>query len=1049
MIKINIIKGRKISVFLWIFFLYAGSFSIAQNTSTSLNQDEFEVQLFESISAGNDTLFRLLIHDNRLMVKPAFLKLTEESLKLELDGNQEEAKQDMEYAELIAINFNEIFNEKCLLIVVDDFKNLTIQQKKLKFKADSLNNLGTSLRSSRETSGQAIEHYLDALKIYEKIGDDYGQAFVLGGLGLIYSSLDYQTSYSYYQKALEIRQMIDDKQLIGNSLNSIGTIYYNYFNDYEQAIVYYDKAATIRKEIEDWWNLGNTITYKAVAYEKLDQYESAIKYFKQSCEINSRSGNRPRMAEALIKSGAIQVSIGKYNEALEDFEVSLGIYREINDTVGIGDVLTQMGFAYTLMGDYTTAIEKCTEALQLMIYSNDTWGMAGAYNNMGIIYQSAKRLDKAAEYYEKALNNYEELQDIQSIIITLTNIGTVYHDQGDYAKAEEYHSRGLQLSREINSKLNQMNCLLNIANDQSRLKKFDEAYSNYQESLQLAESLNNPEVKWKTIVGMAENFEERGEYEKAIELNEKGLAIIEEIRRSIKSDEFKATYMARERYVFEDVINMLCELHEKDNTNDYDVKSFQLAEQSKSRALLDLLAESLANVSEGADTALLAEQDKILAELNRAKHRLEAKSTNDNADEQLIMSLKEDIRNHEEALNALKTEIRETNPKYAELQYPQPVSLNELQIICLDKNTIMLEYSLGDTSSWLWVINRNSLELIKLSDRNTLKEQIELMRFALQNPEQVGIEFFTEVSYRLYQHLIQPAEPYIPKNCNLVIIPDGILNYLPFEVLLTNREKSSEKQFYADLSYLVLNHPINYAQSANVLYNLLATRDDESNTDNINHGLIAFGDPVYANENDPDFLIRKGLGRLEYSGREVERIACFFPEKESKTFLRETATEENLKTEHDLAKFKYIHFATHGLIDEQNPDFSSLVFTQGINSEEDGFLQVPEIFNLRLNASLVVLSACQTGLGKMIRGEGMVGLTRAFLYAGTPSVVVSLWNVSDFSTSNLMEEFYRNLIENNLAKTKALQKAQLSMIKNEQYAHPFYWAPFILLGDWQ
>ena len=1048
MVKIYNTKGRIITLSLWIILLSTGSFSLAQKASLPLTQDEFEVQLTESISEGNENLFKSLIQDNRLTVKPVVLELAAKSLELELNGNQKEAKKDLEYAELIAINFNEIFNEKCLLNIVDDLKNWTIPEKILKFKADSLSNLGTSLRSNRETSGQAIDYYLSALVIYEKIGDEYGQAVVLGGLGFIYWYIDYQTALSYYQKALVAREKIDDKQLISASLNGIGLVYSRFVGDYEQAIEYFDKAAAIRTGIEDWSNLGTTISYKAEVYENLGQFELASKFFKQAFEINKKSGNQLRMAEAMLHSATNLYNIGKYNEALEDLEVSQEIYRAINDTIGIGDVLNQMGFLYALLGDYSTAIEKCTESLELMISINNTWGIAGAYNNMGIIYQSAKRLDKAAEYYEKALENYEALQDVESTIITLNNIGTVYYDQGEFEKAEECHSRGLQLSREINSKISQLHCLLNMANDQNRLEKLDEAYSNYEASLQLAESLNNSEGKWKTMVGMAENHKIRGEYDKAIEYNEKGLAIIEEMRRSMQSDEFKASYMARERYAFEDVINMLGELHEKDNRRGYDIKSFQLAEQCKSRALLDLLTESIANVHEGANRDLLAEQNKILTKLNQAKQQLEAESMHDDTDEQLIISLKKDINSNEEALNALKAKIRATNPKYAELQYPQPVSMSELQTSCLDKNTIVLEYSLGDTSSWLWVINRNNIHLIKLSDRNTLQEQIELLRFALQNPEQVNIDFYTEASYRLYQLLIQPAEPFIPKKCNLVIVPDGILNYLPFEVLLTHGEKSSEKQSYTDLSYFILNHPINYAQSASVLYNLLTTRDDESKTGNVSHGLVAFGDPVYASENDPDFLIRKGLGRLEHSGREVEKIATYFPENESKIYLRETATEENVKSENALAKFKYIHFATHGLIDEQNPDFSSLVLTQDKNSKEDGFLQAVEIFNLKTNASLVVLSACQTGLGKMIRGEGMVGLTRAFLYAGTPSVVVSLWNVSDVTTANLMEEFYSNLIDGNLTKTKALQKAQLSMIRDEQYAHPFYWAPFILIGDW-
>lgn len=165
--------------------------------------------------------------------------------------------------------------------------------------------------------------------------------------------------------------------------------------------------------------------------------------------------------------------------------------------------------------------------------------------------------------------------------------------------------------------------------------------------------------------------------------------------------------------------------------------------------------------------------------------------------------------------------------------------------------------------------------------------------------------------------------------------------------------------------------------------------------------------------------------------------------------MKENATEENVKKPGNLAKFNYIHFATHGTINDQKPDLSSLVLTKGSNSAEDGLLQANEIFNLKLKADLVVLSACRTGLGKLVRGEGFIGLTRAFMYAGTPSVLVSLWSVSDISTATLMGEFYRNLVKNKLSKTDALRKAQLNLLVNEKFSHPFYWAPFILVGDWK
>jgi CHAT domain-containing protein len=434
---------------------------------------------------------------------------------------------------------------------------------------------------------------------------------------------------------------------------------------------------------------------------------------------------------------------------------------------------------------------------------------------------------------------------------------------------------------------------------------------------------------------------------------------------------------------------MLCSFHEKDKTKGYDILAFQYAERSKSRVLLELLTESAANIN------------------------------------------------------------KETDQKSEALKHPEPVSLKEAQALCPDKNTVILEYSVGDSSSCLWVITQSAHQLFRLPPRKLLQEQIESFRFALLNPDQTNNEFFTRGGYSLYQKLLQPAEPYLTKKTKLIVIPDGILNYLPFEVLLTENKGINTGTPYSVLPFLIKKYPVSYVQSASVLKSLLSEQSGVRQADPGNKKLVAFGDPVYENVNDTSRSSSKNYQRLEYTGKEIENIASLFKKGNADIYLRGDATEENIKREGELKKFNYVHFATHGFIDEAKPDLSSLVLTQDNNSEEDGFLQATEIFNLNLNADLVVLSACQTGLGKLIRGEGMVGLTRAFMYAGTPSVLVSLWSVKDASTATLMTDFYKNLIKEKLSKTEALRKAQLSMLGDEKFAHPFYWAPFVIVGDWR
>lgn len=999
---------------LFIFFFSANPVT-ASPQSQQLTQTEFSEVLRKAYIQNNDQLFDSMIKDHRLIVKPLVNDLITESIRNELKGKTAESKQAQGIAKQVATSFEKIFGEKSLTVAVSYLTFWTKEEKEKKLVADSLYALGTKFRLGKEPI-MAIENLQKALDIYHNIQDERGEAEVLGGFGATYFDQDYQKSFSYYQEALKKREEVDDRQLIGNTLNSLGSVYLKYFEDFPRAIFWFNKAEAIRTGLGDLNALHTTQSLKANAY---------------------------------MASGEKLNNTGKYAEALENLEKALEINRILNERSDIGYALNQMGFVYSNLGEYNIAVDKINEAAAIMKEENNIIGLAAVYNQLGIVLQMSGRVEKASEYFNNSLKIYEENKDQANEIALLSNLGTLFFDTKDYIKAEAYHLKALQISRELKDKELEVNCLLNLANDQSLLGKLFEARSTYKSGLEIARSLNSSDLIWKLIAGMAENYERVGEYDKAIELNDSALKILEGMRSTLQSEEQKASFMARERFAFEYVINMLSGFYEKDKTKGYDILAFQYAERSKSRAFLDLLAESFANIKEGVNNKLLKNQDEMLVSLTQAKQLLEKGSNTAQPDPQTIEELKGKIKGLEEDLSKIKQEIRKTNPRYADLHYPKPVSLEEAQALCPDRNTVILEYSVGDSSSSLWVITRSSHQLFRLPARKALQEQIESFRFALLNPDQSNNEFFTKGGYSLYKELLQPAEPYFTKKSKLVIIPDGILNYLPFEVLLTDNMGIDPGTSYKNIPFLVKKYPASYGQSASVLKSLLSEQKGIKGSDTDNKKLIAFGDPVYENANDTSRSSGYSYKRLEYSGKEIENIASSFKKGNVEVYLRNDATEENVKREGELKKFNYVHFATHGFIDEAKPDFSSLVLTKTNNSEEDGFLHATEIFNLNLNADLVVLSACQTGLGKLVRGEGMVGLTRAFMYAGTPTVMVSLWSVSDVSTSTLMGEFYRNLVKEKLSKTDALRNAQLSMLGNEKFAHPFYWAPFVIIGDWR
>jgi len=335
-----------------------------------------------------------------------------------------------------------------------------------------------------------------------------------------------------------------------------------------------------------------------------------------------------------------------------------------------------------------------------------------------------------------------------------------------------------------------------------------------------------------------------------------------------------------------------------------------------------------------------------------------------------------------------------------------------------------------------------------LPPRVRIAERVELLRYALADPSRGTAADYERSALALYRDVVAPVADLLEPGGGLIVVPDGVLSYVPFEALVMDSTGASD---YGSLAYLGRRVAISYAPSSSVLRTIRSGGDGVRPAPTMD--LVAFGDPVFAGElsamRSGPSVLGEDLARLPYTGDEVRTIGELFPEGRTRIFLREDATEEAVLSGNALAGARFVHFATHGIVDEDHPDFSGLALSATDGEAGDGFLQVAEIFNLHLDADLVVLSACETGLGRMVRGEGLLGLTRAFLYAGASSLVVSLWSVADRSTSELMKRFYGSLVNEKQSRSVALKDAKLSMLDDPEFAHPFNWAPFVLIGDWQ
>jgi CHAT domain-containing protein/tetratricopeptide (TPR) repeat protein len=602
--------------------------------------------------------------------------------------------------------------------------------------------------------------------------------------------------------------------------------------------------------------------------------------------------------------------------------------------------------------------------------------------------------------------------------------------------------------------------------------------------------------------------------EKAIENYREAIATIETLREGgIRADEARTTFLATMQNVFEEAVEALATMSllatvapgPTPESLGYASEAFKVSEQIRARSLLDLLAETNSEITEGVPPDLLKRKQANLEKQQEIAGQLTGIVVAADQQKKKPGDLEEELDKLQAEFDSLENEIRTASPKYAALTAGKPLALAEIQQQVLDDRTALLEYSLGNDQSFLWVITKSGVTLYKLPPRSAIdklatdfRAQLIPSRFQRRivgidvaadtqrgigvagNPNPEDAAGLIAASNALYKVVLEPAAATITDK-RLLVVADGALNYVPFEALVTSAASAD----FSAAPYLIKTHEIIYTPSASVIAAIRQQTIKPSG-----RSMLVVADPVFNSVDDrargaataaPSSETR-GLGlasavadvaglqggaattanatanmqglplaRLNGTRVEADQISKLAKAAggQADVWLDLDASEENLETR-DTNKYRVIHIATHGLLDAERPQFTGLVLSLIGNKNQDGFLRTDEVFNLRLGAPLVMLSACETGLGKEKRGEGVMGLTRAFLYAGAPTVGVSLWSVADKSTAELMTEFYKRLLASDTAAAGAsLRDAQLAMIEGKKYSAPFYWAPFVLVGDWR
>ncbi len=782
----------------------------------------------------------------------------------------------------------------------------------------------------------------------------------------------------------------------------------------------------------------------ALATMSLGRIVESISLFKEAAILSGEAGpdevSRIQMS-ALDRAGRLSRLIGRYEDALWCFKQALQLYRLRQDRAGEILMLSHLGAVYADTGDFTNAAQLLQEALPLAQRLPNRQLEKSLLTRFMIVERGRGNLAVALQLGEEALaiepRPVENASNKQPLLLTMElqyNLGLVYALLDQHPKAIAMYQLALQRAREVHVPQVQAFALAELAWSQFKTGESQTALETAAQSLTtLRQGGGNKHFESRVLFIRAETQRALGRNAVALDSYRQAIATLEQARGlSIPTEISRAGIVASRHQVFAGAIDFLL-------SQQHTAEALEVAEAYHARAFLDVLAEAGIESSQELSREQKEEENQLFAQIAQVQKelwKLELKPDDE-------ARLNRQVGEAETALETFRLKVRRANLRYAHVASPPLMKPARIAPELLDADTAFVEFVLSEKKSFAWIIQRDQLHSVTLP----AGPEIEAAVAAYRNEFSGKINSLTALQamsrqkaqgQQLYQKLFQPLEPYLATARKLIIVPDGALAYLPFETLVSGT------------TYLLERFAISYAPSASALAALRTSQSAaHSSAPHEAKGLIAFGDPVYAPSGQPQPALARNsdLKQLPYTRTEVNEIAALFPTLERRVFLGLDAQEQNVKTQ-PLQEYRYIHFAAHSYINEDHPARSGIILSRLTDSNEDGMLQISEVMRLKLNADLVTLSACRTGLGKLLHGEGMIGLTRAFFYAGTKSVVVSLWNVNDIATASLMKSFYQNLRQGK-TKEDALRLAKLELLKGPQRAwrHPYYWAAFVLVGE--
>ncbi|MBD1903802.1 MULTISPECIES: CHAT domain-containing protein [Cyanophyceae] len=815
-----------------------------------------------------------------------------------------------------------------------------------------------------------------------------------------------QNLKSKIQNSQVLAQTPDARKAEADQLNEQG-IQQAQTGQVETALQSFQQALTIYREIKDRLNEGTTLGNLGVAYDLLGDYAKAIEYYQQSLALTKSIKDRLTEGRVLGNLGAVYYSLGDYATAIEYHQQHLAIAQEIKDRFREGKSLGNLGVAYAALGDYAKAIEYHQQSLAIAKSIEDRQGEGNSLGNLGDAYAALGDYAKAIEYHQQHLAIAKSIKNPLHEGQSLGNLGTAYYFLRDYAKAIEHYQQSLAIAKAIKDRQGEGDALGGLGVAYSSLGDYAKAIEHYHQSLAIAQEIGDKDGEGTTLHNLGATFFKSGNLTQAETNLRAGIEARESLRERLgDNDAYKVSIFEQQAGTYRHLQKVLIA---QNKTND----ALEIAERGRARAFVELLASRNATTSNSPNSPITPPTIDLLQQI--------AKQQNATLVEYSIIGDDFKIKDKEETHES-ELYIWVIKPT-GEVTFRS----SDLEPLWQQQNTSLAELVTNSRKS-IGIRNRSepATVVVELSPQ-AQQRQLAQQRQKLQ---------------QLHQLLIEPIANLLPTDpqARVIFIPQSALFLVPFPALID-----------ASGQYLIEKHTILTAPSIQALD---LTRKQRQRLGNSKRGagignqisnsqMLIVGNPLMPKVRNSKTGTKEQLSYLKGAEKEAQAIAQFF---NAPVLLGKQATERAIKQR--IFNARIVHLATHGLLDYGTPEDTGVLDFPGAvalapGEGEDGLLTSTEIQQMKLKAELVVLSACDTGQGRLT-GDGVIGLSRSFISAGVPSVLVSLWAVDDAATTELMQEFYKQW-QQNPDKAQALRQAML--IAKQKHPDPRLWAAFTLIGE--